>query len=490
MNINLIVKVIGIFLVALALIMATHIPIGLIYSDGGIKSFIIATTITLVIGVLSYFIGKWRNDSEITHKEGFLIVALSWIIVGIFGGLPFFFQDCFGTMGFESFSSSVFESVSGFTTTGATVLKSIENQPKSILMWRSTTHWLGGMGFIVLSLTMLPFLGVSGFQLYKAEVTGPTQEKLAPRIRETALILWKLYLILTVIQIVILMILGMNFYDSINHSFATLATGGFSTKNISVESYNSAAIETVITIFMIIAGTNFSLHYYAMFKGNIKKYWRDSEFRLYIFIYLSISLWVGISLYQNGFSLEYSLRHSTFNVASIMTATGFSSVNFGAPEWGKFAQFGLMLAMFIGGSAGSTSGGIKVIRVGLIFKQATHEIYRFIFPKTANSVKFNGVRIRSTLALTVWGFIFFYFLTVIVISIIIYLTDNQTFQTSFFASLSCIGGIGPGFGGVGPAENYSIFSPTIQLLLSLEMIMGRLELYTILVLFSRHFWKE
>ncbi len=489
MNINLIIKVVGIFLVALALIMAIHIPIGLIYWDGGVKSFTIATIVTVVFGILGYFIGRWRSDSEITHKEGFLIVALSWIIVGVFGGLPFFFEGSFGVASFDSFASSVFESVSGFTTTGATVLQSIEDQPKSILMWRSTTHWLGGMGFIVLSLTMLPFLGVSGFQLYKAEVTGPTQEKLAPRIRETALILWKLYLILTVVQTIILMILGMSFFDALNHSFATLATGGFSTKNMSIESYNSASIEIVITIFMIIAGTNFSLHYYAIFRGNIKKYWRDSEFKLYIFIFLGISIWVAVALYLKGFSLEYSLRHSTFNVASILTTTGFSSVNFDTPEWGRFAQFGLILVMFIGGSAGSTSGGIKVIRAGLVFKQAIHELYRFIFPKTANGVKFNGVRIRSTLALTVWAFIFFYFLIVIVIAIVIYFY-GYSFETSFFASIACVGSIGPGFGDIGPAENYAFFSGGVKYILSFGMIMGRLELYTVLVLLSRHFWKE
>lgn len=489
MNKRIISKILGIFLFALSLLIALHIPIGFIYhEDGGTLSFLLATLTTALTGALLYFPVR-KVDSEITHKEGFLIVTLAWVFVGIFGALPFFFQESFGPMNGTNMINAIFESISGFTTTGATVLNSIEDNPHTILLWRSTTHWLGGMGFIVLSLSMLPFLGVGGFQLYKAEVPGPTQEKIAPRIRETAKILWKVYLIITVVMVIFLLFGGMSLFDAINHSFATLATGGFSTKNKSIESFDSAYIEAVLTVFMVIAGANFSLHYYAIFRGNIKKYFRDLEFRAYILIFLTLSTVAGLSLISSGHPVTYALRHAPFNVASLLTTTGFNSVDFAGADWGRVAQFALILTMFIGGSAGSTGGGVKVIRVILFFKQAAHELYRLIYPKTVNSVKFGGVRIRHTLALNIWGFIFFYFMIIIISAVAIYLSGYD-FQTSFYAALACVGNIGPGFGGVGPTHNYAEFAPWIKSMLSFGMLLGRLELYTILVLFSSHFWKN
>jgi len=490
MNFKVILKINGLFLILFSLIIATHILVGGIYSeDHGTKSFLIASLVTFALGAIFYLPFRNVSNDNVTHKEGFFITASSWVLIGITGGLPFFFQNTFGDQSFASFASSIFESISGLTTTGATVLNSIESQPHSILMWRSTTHWIGGMGFIVLSLTMLPFLGIGGFQLFKAEVPGPTQERITPRIRETAKILWKLYLIITVAMIIFLLLGGMNVFDSINHAFATLATGGFSTKNKSIESFDSAYIEGVITFFMIVAGANFSLHYYAIFKGDIKKYFKDNEFKIYMFIFISLTLIAGIDIFIKTGKLSYALRHAPFNIASILTTTGFNSVDFTDYHWGRFATLAIVMAMLIGGSAGSTGGGVKVIRVVLIFKQSVHELYRLIFPDTVNSVKFGGFRIKNSLSLNVWGFVYFYFLTIIVISIIIYIS-GYSFQTAFFASLASVGNIGPGLGEVAPTENYTLFSSGIKILLSFGMLLGRLEIYTILVLFSKHIWKR
>jgi len=490
MNFKIILKINGLFLIFFSLIIATHIFVGAIYyKESGTASFVVASFVTLIAGLVLFLPFRKVSNDEVSHREGFFITTSTWVLIGITGGLPFFFQNTFGEFGFSSFASSVFESISGLTTTGATVLNNIESHPHSILMWRSTTHWIGGMGFIVLSLTMLPFLGIGGFQLFKAEVPGPTQEKITPRIRETAKILWKLYLIITVIMIIFLLFGGMSFFDSINHAFATLATGGFSTKNKSIESFDSAYIEGVITFFMIVAGANFGLHYYAIFKGDLKKYFKDIEFKVYMSIFLGLSLIAGLDIFIRTGKLTYALRHAPFNIASILTTTGFNSVDFTDHHWGKFATLAIVIAMMIGGSAGSTGGGIKVIRIILIFKQSTHELYRLIFPDTVNSVKLGGVRIKNSLALNIWGFVYFYVLLLLVISVIIYLS-GYSYQTSFFATLASVGNIGPGIGEIAPVENYTLFSSWIKLLLAFGMLLGRLEIYTILVLFSKHFWKK
>jgi trk system potassium uptake protein TrkH len=461
----------------------------LYYKDGGTLSFLFASITTLVIGLILFVPFKNISNENVTHREGFFITTSSWILIGIAGGLPFFFQRTFGDMNFASFASGIFESISGLTTTGATVLENIESHPHSILMWRSTTHWIGGMGFIVLSLTMLPFLGIGGFQLFKAEVPGPTQEKITPRIRETAKILWKLYFIITLALVILLLFGGMSLFDAINHAFATLATGGFSTKNKSIESFDSAYIEAVITFFMIVAGANFSLHYYAIFKGDVKKYLKDSEFKIYMYIFLGLSFVAGLDIYLRTGKFFYALRHAPFNIASILTTTGFNSVDFTDYHWGKFATLAIVVAMMVGGSAGSTGGGVKVIRIILIFKQSIHELYRLIFPDTVNSVKFDKIRIKNSLALNVWGFVYFYVLTLMIISVIIYISGH-TYETSFFATLASVGNIGPGISDIGPTENYTLFASWIKLLLSFGMLLGRLEIYTILVLFSSHFWRR
>ena len=490
MDFKIISKINGIFLIFFSLIIATHIFIGLIYSkDNGTSSFLTASVLTMILGLILYLPFRKTNHENIKHKEGFFITASSWILIGITGGLPFFFQKTFGDYGFSSFASSVFESISGLTTTGATVLENIESHPHSILMWRSTTHWIGGMGFVVLSLTILPFLGIGGFELFKAEVPGPTQEKITPRIRETAKILWKLYLIITITLVILLMFGGMNLFDSINHAFATLATGGFSTKNKSIESFDSAYIEAVITFFMVVAGANFSLHYYAVFKGNIKKYFEDIEFKVYISIFLILSLTAGLDIYLRTGKLIYALRHAPFNIASILTTTGFNSVDFTDHHWGKIATLSLIIAMMIGGSAGSTGGGIKVIRIIIILKQSLHELYRLIFPNTVNSVKLGNYRIKNSLALNIWGFVYFYVLIILIISVIIYIS-GYSYETSFFATLASVGNIGPGIAEVGPTENYTLFTPWIKLLLAFGMLLGRLEIYTVLVLFSKRFWSK
>ncbi len=490
MNLKVISKINGLFLIFFSIIIATHIFVGMIYSqDKGTLTFFISFIVTLLLGLFLYLPFRKVSNDYVTHKEGFFITTTSWILVGLAGGLPFFFQKTFGDYNFASFASSFFESVSGLTTTGATVLDNIESHPHSILMWRSTTHWIGGMGFIVLSLTLLPFLGIGGFQLFKAEVPGPTQEKITPRIRETAKILWKLYLIITLALVVFLLFGGMSLFDAINHAFATLATGGFSTKNKSIESFDSAYIEGVLTFFMLVAGANFSLHYYAIFKGDVTRYFKDIEFKIYLSIFFILSSLAAINIIYRTGKVTYALRHATFNVASILTTTGYNSVDFTDYHWGKIATLALILAMMVGGSAGSTGGGVKVIRVVVALKQALHELYRLIFPDTVNSVKFGGIRIKNSLALNIWGFVYFYAILILLTSVVVYLSGYD-YQTSFFASIASVGNIGPGFGGVSPVNNYTLFTTPIKILLAFGMLLGRLEIYTILVLFSRYFWKK
>jgi trk system potassium uptake protein TrkH len=423
-----------------------------------------------------------KTPRPMTHREGMAIVALGWVAAGIFGALPFWLGGVF-----PGFIDCLFESFSGFTTTGASVLTDIESVPRGILFWRSLTHWLGGMGIIVLSLAILPYLGVGGMQLYKAEVPGPVPDKLKPRIKDTALILWKVYLLFTAAQTALLLLGGMSFFDALCHTFGTVATGGFSTRNASIAAYGSLYIEIVVILFMLLAGINFSLHY-LLLTGRPLAMWRDPECRFFVSVFLAFtalstaSIWVG-----GGGTIGSSLRTASFHVASILTTTGYASGNY--ELWPALPQGLLLLSMFLGGCAGSTGGGMKCMRILLLFKHAYREIHRLIHPHAVTLVKLGGKPVPPDVIGSISSF-FFLFLGIFILSALLLATMGVDLTTSFSAVIACMGNIGPGIGSVGPTENYAHIPEAGKVLLVLCMLLGRLEIYTILVLLVPEFWRK
>ena len=481
MQFSLILSILGFLYFFLALTMILPLAVSFIYGDGCSLAFIYSIITTVISGCILYWIFP-PQKKELSHRDGFAIVTLGWTTVALFGSLPFLLS---GTI--SSFTNAYFETMSGFTTTGATICQSIEQLPKSILFWRSLIQWLGGMGIILFSIAILPLLGVGGMELYKAEVPGPTPDKIKPRIAETARTLWKVYLLISLVEVLLLLIGGMDLFDSICHTFTTLATGGFSTKNTSVEHFNSPYLETVFTLFMLLAGINFSLHY-RLLLGKVKGFWNNSELHFFLSTFLIASLLIAINLRLSLFSdLFSSFRHACFQVASILTTTGYSSDNFG--EWPFFSQCLILLLMFIGGCTGSTGGSIKCFRIMLLFKQGYRELYRMIHPHAVVPVKLGGRSIPTKTIEGIWGFFFIYLLLFAVSSLIMTLLGLDLI-TAISSVAACIGNIGPGLGAVGPAENFHHLPALGKWLLSLCMLIGRLEIYTVIVLFVPEFWKK
>ncbi|OQY18114.1 MAG: potassium transporter [Desulfobacteraceae bacterium 4572_35.1] len=379
------------------------------------------------------------------------------------------------------------ETMSGFTTTGSTILTEIESLPHSILFWRSLTHWLGGMGIIVLSLAILPMLGVGGMQLFQAEVPGPTADRLKPRIQDTAKLLWGVYVILTAIETILLMAGDMSFYDAICHSFATLATGGFSTRNASVAAYDSAYIDWVITVFMFLAGVNFSLHYYAL-KGRIGEYFRNEEFRFYLYITCAA---IAVLMFMNQGTVYDSiidnLRYSAFQTTAILTTTGFATADF--ELWPVLTQYLLVFLMFIGGCAGSTGGGMKVARIMLLLKHGTVQLYHLIHPRAVRLVKLGGTPVPAEVMQSILGF-FALFMGIFIAASFLMAASGMDLVSGAAAVIATLSNIGPGLGSVGPVDNFAHVPAFGKGVLIICMLLGRLELFTVLVLFLPSFWRK
>ena len=471
----------GILILFLGVSMVFPLVTDLVYREGETTSFLLSLFVCLTAGTLLYFPTR-DSRREISHKDGFAIVTLGWVVVAFFGSLPYLFS---GTL--DSFTDAYFESASGFTTTGATVIRHIEGLSHAVLLWRSFTQWLGGMGIILLSIAILPLLGVGGMQLYKAEVPGPVTDKLKPRIGETAKILWKVYLLFTFIEFILLKTGGMSIYDALCHSFTTMATGGFSTRGASIEAYNSAYIDGVITVFMLLAGTNFALHY-QLLRGNWRALLKDDEFRFYLTI---VALSILVILWNLVITMEetplHALRLASFQVVSILTTTGFSSADF--EKWSSFGQYFLLALMFVGGCAGSTGGGIKVVRVFLLLKQGYRELYRLIHPHAVVHVKFNDAKVSSEVMDSILGFFFLYIFVSVTATMVMSLLGMDVIS-AISAVAASIGNIGPGLGTVGPADNFADVPALGKWVLSLCMIMGRLELYTLIVLLVPEYWRK
>lgn len=477
-----VLRTIGALIFCIGLTMIVPILFAISQHDGSANPIIKAMLLTIAIGagLFGLFIGD--QISVMSHREGMAIVALGWVGAGLVGALPFHLA---GT--FDSFVDAFFESVSGFSTTGASVLRNIEVVPSGILMWRSLTHWLGGMGIIVLSLAILPFLGVGGMQLYKAEVPGPVPDKLRPRIRDTAVVLWKVYLLFSVLETALLMIGGMSLFDSLCHTFGTMATGGFSTKNASIAHYNSAYIDAVITLFMFVAGVNFSLHYLAL-QRKPSAMLKDPEFRFFfgtVAVFTLVSTWsVFNRVYDN---VADSFRFAVFQVVSIVTTTGYATADY--ELWPALPQSLLLFCMFLGASAGSTGGGMKCMRIMLLIKHAYRELLRLIHPRAVSQVKLGRRPVSEDVLTSVWGF-FIIYLGLFILSSFLLAAMNVDMVTAFSAVAACIGNIGPGFGSVGPADNYAHLPAAGKWLLTFCMLLGRLEIYTVIVLFVPEFWRK
>jgi trk system potassium uptake protein TrkH len=480
MNMVLTLRILGAMLLFLAAALLVPIPFSLYFSDGAAGAFLLTASITLIAGLALFASCKSRKDLSV--REGFAIVTFGWTFYALFGALPFLFSGAI-----PSPLDAVFETMSGFTTTGSTILTDIEILPESVLLWRALTHWLGGMGIIVLSLAILPMLGVGGMQLFKAEVPGPTADRLKPRIQDTAKLLWGVYVLLTAAETVLLMFGGMNFYEALCHSFATLATGGFSTRNASVGAFNSPYIEWVIILFMLLAGVNFSLHYHAL-RGRVRGYFRNEEFRTYLVLVLAATgLIVLLNQGRVYDSFLDNLRYSAFQASSILTTTGFGTADF--EIWPVLAQYLLVLLMFTGGCAGSTGGGMKVARILLLFKHAQVQLYRLIHPRAVRLVKLGDIPVDREVMQAILGF-FALFMGVFVVASCLLAASGMDLVSSGAAVIATLSNIGPGLGSVGPADNFAQVPAFGKTVLIACMLMGRLELFTVLVLFFPSFWRK
>lgn len=480
MDIRSVVYILGSLLLFLALALLLPVPFALYYHDGTAAVFGYSAGITLAAGMLMFM--RFRAHRELHVREGFAVVSFSWLLFALFGALPFVLSGAI-----SSPLDAVFETMSGFTTTGATILTEIEHMPQSLLFWRALTHWLGGMGIIVLSLAILPMLGVGGMQLFRAEVPGPTADRLKPRIQDTAKLLWGVYVILTAVETLLLMGGGMSFFDALCHAFATMATGGFSTRNASVAAYDSAYIDTVITFFMFAAGVNFSLHYYAL-RGRVGTYFRNEEFRFYLFITIAVT---AVLMWQNHGSVYGSLlenlRYSAFQSTSILTTTGFATADY--EQWTVLAQYLLMFTMFVGGCAGSTGGGIKVARILLLLKHGLAQLFRLIHPRTVRLVKLGNQAVDPEVMQAILGF-FALFMGVFVAASFLLAACGMDLVSAGAAVIATLGNIGPGLGSVGPVDNYAHVPAFGKVVLIMCMLLGRLELFTVLVLFLPSFWRK
>lgn len=481
MNHKIIFKVLGFLLLVEGIALLLTLLIALFYKEGDVPALLGSAGICLTTGAGTVALFR-KAERNIGKREGFIIVSLSWIIFSLFGSIPYVLSGSI-----PNFTDAFFETMSGFTTTGASILNDIEALPHGILFWRSITQWLGGMGIIVLSLAILPVFGIGGMQLFMAEVPGPTPDKISPRIQQTAKTLWGIYLLFTILETMLLWAGGMSLFDAICHSFTTMATGGFSTKQASIDYWTSPYIHYVITIFMFLAGANFTLSYLA-FKGKIKAVWRDEEFRYYTFFVVAFTLAIATGLYfTSQIGVEQAFRDSLFQVVSIITTTGFATADY--LTWHPFLTMLLFTLFFFGGSAGSTGGGIKIMRIVLLLKNGYYELKRMIHPHAVIPVKFNKHSVDSKIVTNVLAFFMLYlaifFVSTVMISLIV-----PDLETAMGAVATCLGNIGPGLGNVGPADNFFHIHPIGKWFLSFLMLLGRLELFTILVIFSPSFWKN
>ena len=477
--------IVGVLLIILGFSMLFSVGCSLIYSDGDIIPLLQSIAVTIVSGLILVLFFKSKDKKELSTLDGFAVVTMGWFAMAIFSALPFYFS---GTL---DYTNSFFEAMSGLTTTGASVLGHsstllIEDVPHGILFWRSFTHFIGGMGIIVFSIAILPMLGMGGVQLFRAEVAGPAADKITPRVKQTAKLLWGIYVGFVLIETFVLRIEGMPWFDALCHSFGTMATGGFSTKNISIAAYGGI-IQWTIIFFMFCAATNFSLHYYFIAKNN-GKYFKDLEFKVYLTLVIFCAFLFFINIINSAdYSLNMeSVRHSIFTSVSLITTTGFGTEDF--ESWPAMSKTLVFFLLFVGGSAGSTTGGMKIIRSILVFKYLIYEVRKLLHPKGVFNITIGENTIDDNVVRATLGFYLFYILIFVFTAMVLSMTGLDV-TTALTASASAIGNIGPGLGSIGPTDNWGHLTDLAKWLTSFCMLLGRLEIFTVVVLFSRSFWK-
>jgi len=479
---GIIAYVIGIVLLITSLFMM--IPLGIAFFTGGndVMPFLVTFVVTLGTALLLVMPGVNREKADLRHRDGFFTVTICWILVSFFGGLPYLLSGSFG-----GFTNAYFEAMSGFTTTGASILTDIEGQSPGILFWRSLTQWLGGMGIVLFSLAVLPMLGTGGMQLFKAEVPEITVDKLRPRIVDTAKALWYIYTALTALCTMLYFLGGMSIFDALCHAFTTMATGGFSTKNTSMAFYDSAYIQLVATVFMFLAGVNYTLFFYA-FKGKFGRFRENSEFRFYLGVVVVTTLLVMVDLWGDQYmSLFRSFQYGVFQIVSIITTTGYATADY--EQWSPFAQLLIVFLMFLGGMIGSTAGGLKQIRVLITIKQFYREMYQLIHPRAVTFLKVDGKNMTKEILGSIWGFLFL-FIFIYAVATLSLTALGIDMVTSFSTTASAICNVGPALGQAGPVENYAGLPDTAKWILIFCMLVGRLEVYTVIILFVPKFWKK
>jgi trk system potassium uptake protein TrkH len=455
MYIASVIHVLSFLLIFLAASMLLPVPFSLYYGDPDYVALLMSAGITLLFGFVGFKASRF--DKDLRPKEGFAIVTFGWLSFAVFGSLPFLLSGAI-----PSYTDAFFETMSGFTTTGATILEDIEGLPHGLLFWRSLTHWIGGMGIIVLSLAILPFLGVGGMQMYKAEVPGPTADRLTPRITQTAKILWGVYFAFTAVEAVLLMFGGMNLFDALCHAFGTLATGGYSTQNGSIGAYGSAYIDYVVIFFMLIAGTNFALHY-RFIRGDFKAYFRNQEFLFFISLVALATLLIGIDTYVNHYhGVGETVQKSLFQVVAILSTTGYGTADY--EQWSFSSRFILFMLMFFGGCG-------------------------LVHPHAVVPVRIGGQTVPREVVANIVGF-FILFVMIYVLSVFVMSAMGLDMATSFGSVAASLGNIGPGLGNVGPTDNYAHIPTVGKWFLAFLMLTGRLEVYTVIILLSPSFWKK
>ncbi|MBS9773657.1 MAG: TrkH family potassium uptake protein [Tenacibaculum sp.] len=495
LNLKLIYRFLGITAILNGLFMFSALPFSWYYKENSFSGIFGAGAITVFIGLLLFFINKPKSK-KLQKKEGYLIVTLGWLVLSFTGMLPYLF-----TGSIQSVTDAFFETISGYSTTGSSILTDIESMPKGVLFWRSCTHWIGGMGIIVLTIAILPLLGIGGMQLFMAEAPGPSADKLHPRITDTAKRLWYIYVGLTISEFLLLKVAGMSWYDAINHSMATVSTGGFSTKNSSIAHWNDTpAIQYIIISFMFIAGTNFVLTYFAL-KGKIKKVFESEEFRYYFFGILAIStLIASLVIFNQDPNLKTSIehpmvfgevesafRHSLFSVISVVTTTGFVSADF--TMWNYFVTAIFFALFFVGGSAGSTSGGVKIVRHIILLKNSFLEFKKSIHPNAIIPVRYDMKAVNQSIVFNILSF-FILYMFIFVMGTVVLAMLGLDFLSAVGATASSLGNIGPALGSVSPVDNFSHLSIGAKWVCSFLMLIGRLELFTVLILLTPFFWRK
>ena len=495
LNTKIIFRFLGITAILNGCFMFIAYPFSVYHDENAKWGILGAGIVTVIIGMLLYFLNKPKSTS-IQKKEGYLIVTLGWLTLSITGMLPYLFSGAI-----PNITNAFFETISGYSTTGSSILTNIESMPKGILFWRSATHWIGGMGIIVLTIAILPLLGIGGMQLFMAEAPGPSADKLHPRITDTAKRLYLIYVTLTFLQFLLLKVAGMTWFDAINHAMATMSTGGFSTKNNSVSFYNNLPlVQYIIIFFMLVAGTNFVLTYFAL-KGKIQKVFQSEEFKYYFFGILGVASLITVIIYffqdsnlQTTIAhpmvfgkAESAIRHALFMVTSVVTTTGFVSADF--TMWNFFAT-GIFFALFFtGGSAGSTSGGIKIVRHIVMLKNSFLEFKKALHPNGIIPVRYDGRAVNQSIVFNIISFFIIYMLIFVMSSVALTLFGLD-FLSAVGAAASSLGNIGPAIGSVSPVDNFAHLTDAAKWFCSFLMLIGRLELFTVLILFTPFFWRK